>query len=67
MRWQITFILKLPGGDAAKPIETHSLSQARIELELTELVVGWLETEAVGVTRVFPELDLSAPTDLRGS
>jgi hypothetical protein len=34
---------------------------ARLELELSERVVGWLADEARGIERAFPPLVLSCP------
>jgi hypothetical protein len=46
---------------------THSIEHAWFELELTELVVGWLADDARGIERTFPPLVLSRPPDLRQS
>jgi hypothetical protein len=43
--------------------ENHDLEQARIELELTELVLGWFADEARGVERSFKPLKLSRPSN----
>jgi hypothetical protein len=40
---------------------THSVDHARLELELTELVIGWFKDEAKGITRSFLRLSLSRP------
>jgi hypothetical protein len=55
----------LPSDDAYRRYGDHDLGHARLELELTELVVGWLTDEADGVKRSFPPLKLSRPPDLR--
>ena len=59
--------LMLPGrfGSWARNHDSHSLEQSQLELELTELVAGWLADEARGIERTFPELQLSRPPDLR--
>jgi len=54
-----------PRPDGARPFGTRSIGQTRLELELAELVIGWLADEAAGTPRAFPELILSRPTDLR--
>ena len=43
----------------------HDLGHARLELELTELVAGWLRDEANRMRRSFPHLKLSRPPNLR--
>jgi hypothetical protein len=45
----------------------HDAGHAHLELELTELVIGWLTDDAAGIERTFPPLNLSRPPDLRQS
>lgn len=56
----------LPTSDGGRNYDSRSLLHARLELELTELVVGWFTDEAHGIRRRFPPLLLSQPPDLRG-
>lgn len=55
----------LPSNDDYRRYGDHDVGHARLELELTELVVGWLADEACGIKRSFQPLDLSRPPDLR--
>jgi hypothetical protein len=47
--------------------EVHSPIQAALELELAELVAGWLRDDAAGVKQIFSRLVLARPPDLRHS
>ncbi|HVC57390.1 MAG TPA: hypothetical protein VND95_15650 [Stellaceae bacterium] len=51
--------------DGSRNYDRHGVEHARVELELTELVVGWLADEANGINRSFPPLKRSRPPDLR--
>ena len=51
--------------DGSRNYDRHGAPHARVELELSELVAGWLRDEAVGKKRCFPLLHRSRPPDLR--
>ena len=53
-------MLPLARGEA-RNYDNHSPQQAALELELAELVVGWLRDEARGVKHAFAPLSLSRP------
>ncbi len=55
----------LPARSGGRNYDSHSPEHARLELELTELVVGWLADERAGNKHTFPQLVLSRPPDLR--
>ncbi len=59
--------LMLPARDGSRNYDGHSAARARLELELTALVVGWFDDEARGNKRSFPPLALSRPPDLRAA
>lgn len=62
--WAHYVYLMLPAR-GGRNYDSHSPTHARLELELTELVVGWLADEMRGIKRTFPPLNLSRPPDLR--
>jgi hypothetical protein len=55
----------LPSDDRFRRYGDHDVGHARLELELTKLVLGWLIDEANGIKRSFPPLKLLRPPDLR--
>jgi hypothetical protein len=55
------YVHRLGSGDD----DDHSPGHARLELELSELVVGWLADEARGIKRTFPPLVLPRPPHMK--
>jgi hypothetical protein len=56
-----TYLMLPARFDGSRNYDNHSPGHARLELELTQLVVGWLTDESRGIKQTFPPLVLSRP------